>query len=76
MKTTIQINLETLNRLKSIKKHTRESHDETLNHLIDEYDEDELTPEEIEDIKIALEDVKKGKTIPFEEVLKERGIKL
>lgn len=76
MKTTIQISTETLERLKMLKRHARESHDETLNFLIDESDEDELYPEEIEDIKVALEEVKRGKTIPFEKVLRERGIKL
>lgn len=38
--------------------------------------EDVLSDEEIEDIKIALEEVKRGETIPFEQVLKERGITL
>ena len=76
MKTTIQVNFETLGRLKMLKRHTRESYDEILNNLIEEYENDELTDEDIEDIKIALEEVKRGETIPFEKVLKERGIKL
>ncbi len=75
-KTTIQVNINTLEKLKSLKKHARESYDEILNNLIEEYGDDELTSEEIESIKRALEEVKQGKTIPFEKVLKERGIKL
>ena len=74
-KTTIQVNCETLNRLKMLKQFS-ESYDIVLNKLIDEYGEDTLYPEEIEDIQKALEDVKRGKTIPFEEVLKENGITL
>lgn len=75
-KTTIQVNSKTLERLKSMKKHSRESYDETLNFLIDEAEDDELTPEELEDIQKALEEVKQGKTTPIEEVAKELGITL
>jgi macrodomain Ter protein organizer (MatP/YcbG family) len=75
-KTTIQVNAETLNRLKSIKRHAKESYDELLNYLIDEAENDELTPEEIDDIKIALENVKRGKVKPIEQVAKELGITL
>ena len=75
-KTTIQVNMETLNRLKAVKRHTRESYDEVLNYLIDEAEDDELTPEEIEDIKEALENVKKGKVKPIEQIAKELGITL
>jgi macrodomain Ter protein organizer (MatP/YcbG family) len=75
-KTTIQVSVETLNRLKSVKRHVRESYDEVLNYLIDEAEEDELTSEEIDDIKKALENVKKGKVKPIEQVAKELGIRL
>ena len=75
-KTTIQVKGNTLERLKLIKRHPRESYDEILNHLINEVEDDELTPEEIDDIKIALEEVKKGKTIPIEKLAKEMGISL
>jgi len=75
-KTTIQVNVDTLDRLKSVKRHARESYDEVLNFLIDEAEDDELTIEEIEDIKIALEEVKKGKVTPIEDVAKELGITL
>jgi len=76
MKTTIQINSETLERLKMFKQHPRESYEEVLNKLLDEAEEDPLSPEEIEDIQEALEEVKQGKVIPFSKVLKEAGIKL
>jgi len=39
-------------------------------------EEEELSEEEIEDIRIALEEVKKGKVEPIEQVAEELGIKL
>ena len=75
-KTTIQINRNTLERLKNFKKHKRESYEEVLNSLLDESEDDELTEEDIEDIKTALENVKKGRVKPIEDVAKELGVKL
>ena len=73
-KTTIQINFETLERLKSLKNMERQSYDEVLNNLIDNCEEDSLNEEESEDIKIALENVKRGKVKPIEQVARELGI--
>ena len=75
-KTTIQINFETLERLKSLKNSERQSYDELLNNLINNCEEESLSEEEIEDIKIALENVKRGKVKPIEQVAKELGITL
>lgn len=75
-KTSIQVSSSTLGRLKTIKRHSRESYDELLNYLIDEIDKDELTEEEIEEIKAALENVKKGYVKPIEKVAEEMGILL
>ena len=49
-KTTIQVNSGTLERLKSFKKHQRESYEEVLNSILDEVENDELTEEDIQDI--------------------------
>ena len=73
-KTTIQINLETLERLRSLKNFERQSYDEVLNNLIDNREDENLSEEEIEDIKIALENVKRGKVKPIEQVARELGI--
>ena len=73
-KTTIQINFETLDRLKNLKSFERQSYDEVLNGLIDNCEEESLSEEEIEDIKIALENVKRGKVKPIEQVARELGI--
>ncbi|MEK6952264.1 MAG: hypothetical protein AABX29_04570 [Nanoarchaeota archaeon] len=75
-KTTIQINLETLERLKALKSMGRQSYDDVLNNLIDNSEEESLSEEEIEDIKLALENVKKGKVKPIEQVARELGITL
>ncbi len=75
-KTTIQINFETLKRLRSLKNFERQPYDEVLNNLIDNCDEESLSDEEIEDIKIALENVKRGKVKPIEQVAREIGITL
>ena len=73
-KTTIQINFETLERLKSLKNFERQSYDELLNSLINNCEEESLSEEEIEDIKIALENVKRGKVKPIEQIARELGI--
>jgi predicted CopG family antitoxin len=75
-KTTIQINFETLERLKSLKNSERQSYDELLNNLINNCEEESLSEEEIEDIKLALENVKRGKVKPIEQVARELGITL
>ena len=75
-KTTIQVNLETLERLKALKNMERQSYDNLLNNLIDNCEEESLSEEEIEDIKTALENVKRGKVKPIEQVARELGITL
>jgi len=75
-KTTIQINLETLQRLKSLKNSERQSYDELLNNLINNCEEESLSEEEINEIQKGLEDVKKGRVYPIEVVAKELGIAL
>ena len=75
-KTTIQINLETLERLKSLKNFERQSYDDVLNNLINNSDEEVLSDEEINEIQKGLEDVRKGKVYSIESVAKELGISL
>ena len=76
MKTTIQISPETLERLKMLKRHERESYEEVLNSLIEEREEEGLTDDEIEDIKEALDEVRRGEVYSIEQIAKELGIKL
>ena len=75
-KTTIQLNQNTLERLKSLKRFERESYDEVLNILLNEIEEETLTNKEIKEIQKALEEVKKGKVYPIEIVAKKLSISL
>jgi hypothetical protein len=75
-KTTIQVNTQTLDRLKSLRVMERQSYDDLLNNLLDNYEEEELTTEEIEGIQRGLEDIKAGRTISIEQLAKEIGITL
>jgi predicted CopG family antitoxin len=75
-KTTIQINSQTLERLKALKSIKRQSYDDVLNNLLDNSQEEALSDKEIDEIKIALENVKRGKVKPIEQVARELGITL
>ena len=75
-KTTIQISKDTQERLKMFKTHPLESYDITINVLLNETETEVLTGEEINEIKLALENVKKGKVKSIEQVAKELGISL
>jgi predicted house-cleaning noncanonical NTP pyrophosphatase (MazG superfamily) len=75
-KTTIQISQTTLGRMKNFKKFERQSYDDLLNNMLDEVEDESLSEEEIEELKIALENVKRGKVKPIEQVAKELGITL
>jgi predicted transcriptional regulator len=75
-KTTIQINVETLERLKSLKNMERQSYDEVLNNLINNCEEESLSQEEISEIQKGLDDIKRGRVFPIESVARELGIAL
>lgn len=73
-KTTIQIDKNTLEKLKNLKKYERQSYDDVLNGIINDIEEESLNEEEIKDIQEALENVRQGKVKPIELVAKELGI--
>lgn len=75
-KTTIQIDTNTLERLKALKRFERESYDEILNVIIDDYEDDAISNEEITEIQQILEEVKQGDTYSLDSVAKELGVKL
>ena len=75
-KTTIQIEKNTLERLKSLKNYDRQPYDEVLNNLFNEIEDEILSEKEINEIKQGLEDIKKGRVYPLEDVAKELGITL
>jgi hypothetical protein len=75
-KTTIQINTETLERLKMLRQIEKQSYDDIVNNLIDNFEEETLSPEEIKEIQQGLENIREGKVKPIEQVAKELGITL
>lgn len=75
-KTTIQLNAETLGRLKMLKHFERQSYDDVLNSLIDNFEEEVLTEEELSEIKIGLQNIRDGKVKSIEQVARELGVSL
>lgn len=75
-KTTIQVAQTTLDRLKTLKAFEKQSYDELLNSIMNEYEEESLPKEEITEIQQGLEDLKKGRVYSLEQVAQELGIKL
>jgi hypothetical protein len=76
-KTTIQLTSNTLERLKSLRVMERQSYDDLLNNLIDNFQEDEiLTEQELKEIQQGLDDIKHGRVYSIESVAKELGIAL
>jgi phage-related protein len=75
-KTTIQINISTLERLKTLRAFERQSYDDALNNLMDSIEEEPLTEQEIKEIQQGLEEIKRGKYRSIESIAKELGIAL
>jgi hypothetical protein len=75
-KTTIQINQQTLERLKNLRKFERQSYDDVLNSMIDDIEEESLSEEEIVEIQQGLEDIRRVRVHSIESVAKELGITL
>ncbi|ADE35613.1 hypothetical protein [Methanohalophilus mahii] len=75
MSTTICVDLQTKEKLRSLKKYPKESFNSVLERLTRmAIDEDELSDEAIQNIEEALEDIKMGRTYSEYEVKKELGL--
>ena len=78
--TTIQLEKSTKNKLEKLKEYKRETYDELVNKLIEISEfvnaEPELKEEFLEEIEDARKEIKAGKGISTEKLLKELGIKL
>lgn len=70
--TTIQVSVETLEKLKALKIYEKESYDEVITDLIE--DHQELSKETKEALKRAEEDFKNGRVKSLEQVKKELGL--
>jgi len=75
-KTTIQLNVSTLERLKTLKNFERQSYDELLINIINNIQEETLNDQEIDEIQQGLEDIRRGRTTSIEQVAKDLGIVL
>ena len=75
MATTIQLENRTRARLEKMKMFSRESYNDVIKRLINiaENDED-LGAESIKAIEKSLDDIKKGRIYPLEQVEKELGL--
>jgi hypothetical protein len=76
MKTTLQVAKPTLDRLAKHKRFERESYDEVLNFILDEYEQEPLSAEDIAEIQHGLEDIKNGRMRRIEDVAKDLRIRL
>lgn len=69
---TVQLQHDVKKRLDEMKLHPRESYSAVIARLIDAaYDEEPLSEEEIRDIEISLEEIRRGEVYPLEEVMEE-----
>ena len=73
--TTIQLKKSTVERLKEQKALPQISYDEVINRLLDD-DEEELTPQEIEEIQESFEQIKRGEVHSIEDVAREFNVDL
>ena len=73
--TTIVIHKDLKSRLDEVKLHPRETYNEVIERLLDcSVDDEPLSDETLLAIEEGLEDIRMGRTIPMEEVMKELGI--
>jgi len=72
MATTIQISKDLLNKLQSMKVHTKESYEELIWDLIE--DRMELSEETKKNIAESEKDIKEGRVVKWEDVKKELGL--
>jgi len=76
MVTTIQLEEKIRDRLESMKIHPRETYNKVIERLIkNSEEEEELSPQTIKNIEMALEDVKSGRVYSTKEVRKRLGTK-
>ena len=71
MATTIQVSKELLNKLQSIKMHSKESYEDIIWNLIE--DTMELSEEAKRNIAVSEKQIKEGKTISLEKLKKKWG---
>ena len=72
--TTVQLRPETKEKLDHLKLHPRETYDKLIDRLADAaFDDEDLTAEEIEDIRASEKDIAAGRTRSLKEIMKDLG---
>jgi predicted transcriptional regulator len=72
--TTVQLRPETKGKLDDLKLHPRETYDELIDRLADAaYDDEPLSPEEIEDVRASEKDIKAGRVRSLRDIMKDLG---
>jgi hypothetical protein len=72
--TTVQLRSETKAKLDDLKLHPRETYDELIGRLADAaYDDEPLSPEEIEAIRVSERDIEAGRVRSLREIMRNLG---
>ena len=72
--TTVQLRPETKEKLNGLKLHPRETYDELIGRLADAaYDDEPLSDEEREDIRVSEDDIKAGRVRSLRDIMKDLG---
>ena len=72
--TTVQVRMETKEKLNALKLHPRETYDELIGRLADAaYEDEALSSEEIEDIRASEKDIQAGRVRSLQEILRDLG---
>ena len=72
--TSVQIRPETKEKLNELKLHPRETYDELIDRLADAaYDDEPLSDEETECIRVSENDIKAGRVRSLREIMKDLG---
>jgi|GEM_PF-1732021 len=76
MSTMIRIQDDIKQKLDSLKAYPREPYTAVISRIIDSYETEELTDEDISDIETSLNDLKAGRYRTIEEYAEDEGINL
>ncbi|ACL17094.1 DUF7557 family protein [Methanosphaerula palustris] len=72
--TTVQLRSETKAKLDDLKLYPRETYDELIGRLADAaYDDESLSPEEIEAIRVSERDIEAGRVRSLREIMRDLG---
>ena len=72
--TTVQLRQETKEKLNALKIHPRETYDELIDRLADAaYDDEPLSFDEIEDLKVSEGDIKSGRVRNLRDIMRDLG---